>query len=237
MMTTAEGPRAESRAKQIRLIKEVAARLLAEKGVAGLSLREVSREMGVVSSAIYRYFATRDELLTALVYDAYNDLGARVEGSEARVAREDIRGRWRVTCNAVRRWSRAHPNEYALLYGTPVPGYRAPDVTIVAATRVVAVMGHILSDAYEAMSAESPEPPSRGVASFIEVPALRAVMPNVPAHLFVRALMAWTQVFGFVSFELFGHYVGSVRDANKMYAEVVEELAELLGIWVTPEAT
>ena len=228
-MTSPDGPRAQSRAKQIRLIKEVAARLLTEKGVAGLSLREVSREMGMVSSALYRYFATRDELLTALIYDAYNDLGERVEASEARVPRDDIRCRWRATCNAIRRWSTSHPNEYALLYGTPVPGYRAPNITIVAATRAVVVMGRILSDAH-AGSIEPAPSRSRAVASFVEVEGLRAVMPNVPAGLYVRALMAWTEVFGFMNFELFGHYVGSVRDANKMFAAVVDELAQFLEI-------
>lgn len=229
-MTTSGGHRAQSRAEQVRLIKEVAARLLAEKGVAGLSLREVSREMGVVSSALYRYFATRDELLTALIYDAYDDLGASVEKSEGKVARVDTRGRWRATCNAVRRWSKAHPNEYALLYGTPVPGYRAPNITIVAASRVVVVMGRILNDSCEVSPAEPPKSPEPGVSSFLEVEGLRALMPNVPAHHYVRALMAWTQVFGFLSFELFGHFVGSVRDANLMFAEVVEELAQLLEI-------
>jgi len=214
----------------MQLIKQVAHRLLAEKGVAGLSLREVSREMGVVSSALYRYFATRDELLTALIFDAYLDLGTTVERAEARIARRDVRGRWRATCRAIRRWSRDHPNEYALLFGTPVPGYRAPTITLAPAARVVVVMGAILSDAYESRETGRSVTAQRRVSTFLEVEGLRAVMPNVPADHYVRALMAWTQVFGFMSFELFGHYVGSVSNAGRMFDEVVEQLADLLEI-------
>jgi len=228
-MTTTPGPRAQSRARQIGAIKRVAGRLLAEKGVAGLSLREVAREMGLVSSALYRYFATRDELLTALIFDAYNQLGASVERAEAWVDRADVRGRWVATCAATRRWAKAHPNEYALLYGTPVPGYRAPDVTIAAATRVAAVMGAILNDDRRSRPVLESPAPGRAV-SFLEVEALKAVMPDVAPEQYVRALMAWSHVFGFINFELFGHFVGSVRDDRRMFTAVVEELADFLGL-------
>ena len=89
MVSTTPNRRALQREAQTAAIKVVARRLIAEKGVAQLSLREVAREMGLVSSALYRYFATRDELLTALIFDAYNELGAAVERAEARVARAD----------------------------------------------------------------------------------------------------------------------------------------------------
>ncbi len=226
-MTTSPGPRALTRERQIAGIKRVATRLLAEKGVAGLSLREVAREMGLVSSALYRYFATRDELLTALIFDGYNQLGASVERAEARVDRSDVRGRWVATCDATRRWAKAHPHEYALLYGTPVPGYHAPDVTIAAATRVAAVMGAILNDDRRSRPALG-SPSMTPDVSFLEVEGLRAVMPDVAPAQYVRALMAWTQVFGFINFELFGHFVGSVRNDRRMFAAVVEELADLL---------
>jgi len=71
--------RAEARLRQIDRIKSTSRRLMAEKGAPGLSLREVAREMGVVSSALYRYFPTANDLLTALIVDAYNDLGEFAE--------------------------------------------------------------------------------------------------------------------------------------------------------------
>jgi AcrR family transcriptional regulator len=197
---------------------------LARRGAAGLSLREVAREMGQTSSALYRYFATRDELLTALILDAYNDLGAAVERAEARVAREDLRGRWRSACRAIRRWARGHPHEYALIFGSPVPGYEAPELTVAAATRVSAVLAGIVVDRYRAAPRASA--PAEVVAA-LEWPAVAAFMPGVPARAAVRALMAWTQVFGCVSFELFGHYVGSVRRPGAYFDLVVDELADL----------
>lgn len=232
MTTTSTGRRAQLRASQTAVIKEVARRLIADKGVADLSLREVSREMGMVSSALYRYFATRDELLTALIYDAYNELGACVERAEARVPRPQTRARWRSACVALRKWAKAHPHEYALLFGTPVLGYVAPQVTIAAATRVPSVLGRILSDdvARHARSSASTVS-AMDVRGFLQVDALAPSMPNVEPEFFVRALMAWTTLFGTVSFELFGHYGGLVTNYSQMFEAVVEELADVVGVY------
>ena len=232
MTPRSTGSRVQQRASQTAAIKEIARRLIAEKGVNELSLREVSREMAMASSALYRYFATRDELLTALIFDAYNELGAAVERAEARVSRGDIRGRWRSSCLAVRAWATAHPHEYALLFGTPVPGYVAPNVTIAAATRVPTVLGRILSDhagRHERTTSAGPRS-NLDVRAFLQVDALAPSMPNVEPEHFVRALLVWTTLFGAVSFELFGHYVGSVTNYSEMFDHVIEELADFVGL-------
>jgi len=119
------GTRARARAQTIEDLKRVARAHLATDG-ADLSLRSVARELGMVSSAVYRYFDSRDALLTALIIDAYDDMGEATERAEAAVRRSDLRGRWHAACHAIRDWSRAHPAEFGLLYGTPVPGYYAP---------------------------------------------------------------------------------------------------------------
>jgi AcrR family transcriptional regulator len=232
MTPKSTGSRAELRANQTAAIKVVARRLIADQGVADLSLREVSREMGMVSSALYRYFATRDELLTALIFDAYSELGAVVEKAESKIARGDTRARWRAACAAVRKWATSHPHEYALLYGTPVPGYLAPNVTIAAATRVPGVLGRILSDDVELHPRRRlvDKKAAVDVRPFLQVDALTPSMPNVAPEHFVRALMAWTNLFGTVSFELFGHYVGSVTSYRQFFDRVVEELADFAGL-------
>ena len=136
--------RARVRAEMIDEIKRAASRHLADQGGANLSLRAVARDLGLVSSAVYRYFASRDELLTALIVDAYNSLGAAAETAEAAVDRADLAGRFYVACHAIRGWALTNPHEYALTYGSPVPGYAAPQDTIGPATRVDPVLGAIL---------------------------------------------------------------------------------------------
>jgi AcrR family transcriptional regulator len=133
-------------------IKAVARQHLATDG-ANLSLRAVTRDMGMVSSALYRYFASRDELLTALIMDAYNDLGDQVAAADAGIKdRSRLRARWLESTRAVRRWALANPAEYALIYGSPVPGYAAPAETIAAAARTPALLARILTDGYAAGS-------------------------------------------------------------------------------------
>jgi AcrR family transcriptional regulator len=117
--------RERARAELTREIKEEARRQLAVAGVGGLSLRAVASELGMVSSALYRYFPSRDDLLTALIVDAYNALGDAAEQAIAGPAA--ARERWIAAWHAVRDWARSNPHEYALIYGSPVPGYRAPD--------------------------------------------------------------------------------------------------------------
>src|SRR5215470_9227101 len=109
--------RARVRAEMISEIKAVARRHLEVDG-ANLSLRAVARDLGMVSSALYRYFPSRDDLLTALILDAYNSLGEAVERAEAAVERGDLVGRWLAACRAVRAWALATPHEYALIYGS-----------------------------------------------------------------------------------------------------------------------
>nr|MBA3283102.1 TetR/AcrR family transcriptional regulator [Acidimicrobiia bacterium] len=112
-------------------IKDVARRHLAEHRAEGLSLRAVAREMGMVSSALYRYFGSRDELLTALIVDAYDALGATAEVAEAAVRkRSDLMTRWLALATATRVWAVGHPHEWSLIFGSPVPGYRAPADTV-----------------------------------------------------------------------------------------------------------
>jgi AcrR family transcriptional regulator len=208
-------------------VKDTARQLLANQGAASLSLREVAREMNQTSSALYRYFANRDELLTALILDAYNELGASVERAEARVPRWDRRARWVATCGAVRRWAKRHPHEYALIFGSPVPGYTAPAMTVAAATRTTIVMAGIVAEQYR----DAPPSPSKPrVERALEWETVQVVLPLVPPDIVARAIIAWTQVFGAVSFELFGHYVGSVRNATLMFDLMVDEMANLVGI-------
>jgi AcrR family transcriptional regulator len=209
-------------------IKATSRRLLAEKGAPALSLREVAREMGLVSSALYRYFPTRDDLLTALIVDAYNDLGASAERAVQRASRETPRRQMRAAASAIRKWAKSNPNEYALLYGSPVPGYEAPQFTVEPAARVAFVLGSIVTEAWQhAPVANLCDHESISSQGLLES-GVEVVMPGVPQSVRARSLMVWSQIFGCISFELFGHYKGTVRNANRFFELVVDEAATLV---------
>jgi AcrR family transcriptional regulator len=220
------------RAELTREITETARRHLATEGAAGLSLRAVAREMGMVSSAVYRYFPSRDDLLTALIIDGYNAIGSAAEKADATCRRDDYAGRWLAACRAVRDWALANPHEYALVYGSPVPGYRAPDQTIEPASRVAAVFGKIISDA---QAAGALDPPGLGPAppdAFApDAGRLRdTVLPWVPDDAVGRALAVWAGVFGMVSFELFGQFENVVTDRAAFFDYAVGCLGGTIGL-------
>ncbi len=231
MPTWTSGPRARARAQTIADIKRVARQHLATDG-ADLSLRSVARELGMVSSAVYRYFDSRDALLTALIIDAYDDLGVAVESAEAAVRRSDLRGRWHATCHAVRDWSRGHRAEYALLYGTPVPGYVAPQDTIEPANRPVLVMSAILRDAIE-RGVLAPQPHERlpapvraDLTGIIAVPGFEGLSPA----LLARGMNSWAAVFGLVSFELFGRLTNTIFDDDAWFDYQLRLVTHQLGL-------
>jgi len=225
------GARARARAQTIEDLKRVARAHLATDG-ADLSLRSVARELGMVSSAVYRYFDSRDALLTALIIDAYDDLGEATERSEAAVRRSDLRGRWHAACHAIRDWSRAHPAEFGLLYGTPVPGYSAPEATIAPASRTVVVMTSILRDAVD-RGALAPLPherlPAATRADLEGVVALPG-FEGVPPALMARGMHAWAGLFGLVGFELFGRLTNVVHDHDAWFDYQVRLLTHDLGL-------
>jgi len=223
-------PRAVARQRQIAVIKATARRQLAERGATGLSLREVAREMNQTSSALYRYFATRDELVTALILDAYGELGAATERAEARVARAAVRDRWLAAGRAIRKWAVAHPHEYALLFGSPIPGYDAPEETIAAAGRVTTVIAGIVNDACRTEARPLDPEDDLRVDNYLEIGNIRQLMPDVPADVIARSILAWTQLFGFVSLELFGHYRQSVRKAPAFFEEMLASMADFVGL-------
>ena len=192
-------------------ILAAARRQLATVGPVALSLRAVARDVGLASSAVYRYFPSRDELLTALIVEAYDDLGETVERAEAAVPRAEPAERWQTVCRAARDWARARPHEFALVYGTPVPGYAAPERTVAAATRVPVLLIALIRDVLAA-GREPPAPPVTGPpAAYAEL--LASMGPDVPADRAVLGMMAWTWLIGRIGFELHGHLVGVIDPA------------------------
>jgi AcrR family transcriptional regulator len=212
-------------------IKTIARRHLATDG-ANLSLRAVAREMGMASSAIYRYFASRDDLLTALIIDAYNALGDAAEAGDAAVKdRGDLRGRWLGICHGVRGWALANPAEYALIFGSPVPGYAAPPDTSVAATRTPAALIRILADGIS--SGTVADPGSGELPHEVRTDLIRVrddVSPGLPEALLARGIFCWIHLFGAVSFELFGQLNNVIEAREEHFDYQMRLMADAIGV-------
>jgi AcrR family transcriptional regulator len=228
--------RERAREELTREIKDEARRQLGTQGADGLSLRAVARELGMVSSALYRYFPSRDELLTALIIDAYDAVGEYVEQAAAKRRTGDFIGRWRAACTAVREWAQANPREYALIYGSPVVGYQAPQDTAAPAARVPLVLLAIVRDCHTAGKLAPPDgllPAPRAIQRQIVLVTDAigdADLAEVPAQSLAAVLIAWTQLYGMVSFELFGHLEGVIDDKATVFDHSVNQLAHLIGL-------
>lgn len=228
--TPRERARAQTTADIVRLGREH----LATHGAAALSLRAVARDLGVVSSAVYRYVANRDELLTLLLIDAYSELGDAVDAAVAGNPDHDFAGRFRALGRAVRDWALREPAGYGLLFGSPVPGYKAPaGRTTAPGTRVVYSLIRIFDGAYRAGEVTA------GAPAAVVPPALSADLEVIraelglaaPDALLARGALVWTSLFGAVSFEVFGQYGPDTFTAREeLFEHHLTVLAGIVGL-------
>ncbi|KUO22601.1 TetR/AcrR family transcriptional regulator [Streptomyces dysideae] len=230
-MGVIRGARERARAEVTEAIKDEARTQVLAEGAARLSLRAVARELGMASSALYRYFPSRDDLLTALIVDAYDAVGMAAEQALDKSGPAGTVQEWIAVCQAVRRWALAHPHEYALIYGSPVPGYTAPSDTVGPASRVVLVLFSIAASAHAAgvlevstetdVSADGIGPDARQLVreSGHDLPA--AAVPGLAA--------VWAQLFGLLSFEVFGRFDRVVDARDDLFDRAVLDLAHQAG--------
>jgi AcrR family transcriptional regulator len=224
-MNASRTARDRARAELTREIKNEARRQLAIDGAQKLSLRSVARELGMVSSALYRYFPSKDELLTALIIDAYNAVG---DAAEKNAGAGTPRERWRRACHAIRDWALENPHEYTLIYGTPIPGYVAPQDTVASASRVPLLLFELVSEVDPTPAFEGP-PLTEGLAAQLRELAVQ-IGADLPLETINRAIVVWTQLFGMLSFELFGQLVGSVDPTDEFFDHTIGQLSDFLGL-------
>jgi AcrR family transcriptional regulator len=209
-----ETPRERYRAQLQAEIKQHAWEQIAAAGAPGLSLNAIAKQMGMSGPALYRYFASRDELITELIRDAYRSLADTIRAAAASGA--DLAG----LGHALRAWALDDPQRYFLIYGTPVPGYHAPDdITMIASE----IMDALLDAAQPGgIPADSPGD-SRLEAHLAEHRGWAADHPAPPAAL-RRALLFWTRLHGILSLELAGHFTGMGLDPAELYTSELRHL-------------
>ncbi len=211
-------------------IKDVARKQIAEHGAASLSLRAIARELSITAPAIYNYFPSRDDLVTALIVDAYHSFAAAL--AKARDANhDDHAANILASANAYRNWALAHPEQYGLIFGTPIPGYHAPmEITGPAAAKSMLVLVQLLDAVYQ-----------DGVLSLAELPPalLTLLQPwadqldyGGPPGVIHLALASWAQIHGLVSLELFGHLAPALDygDVGALFEIEIRAWVEQMGI-------
>lgn len=210
--------RAQARDRTTAAIMAAAREEVAEKGGVGLSMRAIARRVGLVSSAVYRHFPTRDALLTALILESYHHLDDTLGQVERTTRAED----WRQLARDFREWARASPTEFQLIYGTPIGGYAAPTETIPAAA---AVARHFLE-----VGGGGPVGVYAGGPLIAQFETVAAQIPKVDPSGFAAVLAELAALVGFVNLELAGHFVGTADPADHLYAALVERQIGTLSI-------
>ncbi|WP_433466435.1 WHG domain-containing protein [Spirillospora sp. CA-128828] len=210
-------------------IKAAARRRLAADG-ADLSLRRVASDLDIVPSALYRYFSSRDQLLTALIIEAYQALAeaARQAAAQAQSARP--RDRFLAVSHAVRQWALDHPAEYNLLYGGPVPGYAAPQDTVAPAATVILLLVEIAAEGAARgqtlpPSAPMPEPVRKDLQELIDQHPV-----DISEELLNRVFAGWTHLFGLISFEVFGRLETIIHARRDYFDHQMGLMADLCGL-------
>ncbi|MEV5604640.1 TetR/AcrR family transcriptional regulator [Streptomyces sp. NPDC052299] len=238
MAETQQGPRARYREQTRAEIKEVALRQLADGGVGALALTRIAKALGLSGPALYRYFANRDDLLNALIRDAYDDAATAIGEAAATARARGPRERLRVLAGAYRAWAVSEPHRYLLIQGSPVPGYVAPDDTL---ERARAVLGPFLTVfVHGSPGADTAAMVDRmgawlkrdtGVASWVaEYVPDAAGDDRASAVALTGAVLAWSQLHGAVGLEVAGQFTGMGHDGETLLVAQSGMLADAFGL-------
>jgi AcrR family transcriptional regulator len=207
-------------------IKQLAMRQLAESGASGVSIAAIAKQMGMTGPALYRYFANRDALLTALIRDGYADLAHTAEHTAKRASAMPPAGRLHAVAAAVRGWALAEPHRYLLLFGTPVPGYEAPMDTLDAANRALNVFASIAAELL------TDHPPVRSAPGAL-MQQFQALVESgrydAPADALLTATVVWTRIHGVISLEIVGQYTHLHIDPAMLLSHEIDSVLHSLG--------
>lgn len=226
-------PKREEQTDLAQEIKAVAYRQIAASGAPALSLRAIARDLNITAPAIYNYYPRRDDLVTALIVDSYNSLGDALALAREAAPETDYAAQLMGALLAYRRWALAHPEEYSLIFGTPIPGYNAPmEVTLPAAKRGLDTIIDILETAERAGALNfapalaSPSPPlRRAVASWQDQYGYSASIP-----VLLLALAGWARIHGLCMLEIYNHLAPFFYDTDALYQAEADSLLQQAGL-------
>jgi len=226
------GRRAQHREATLAEIKEAALAQIAARGAPNLSLRGLAGAIGMSPAGLYRYFDGRDAMLTALVADAYLDLASAVEEAIG-AAGSSPRERLIAGIFAYRDWAVGHPNRFHLIFGTPIPGYAAPEdgPTVAAVRRMGDAFFGTAAYAWNrgALRVAPPARPPTPEESEIAVEIARHA-PGFPEAAVPVMLGAWAHWHGLAALEVAGHLQWAYPDPGLLWGQEAAAIADRFGL-------
>ena len=221
--------RERARAELTREIVETARRHLVTEGAGRPEPAAVARDLGMVSSAIYRYFPSRDDLLTRLIIEAYDAVGDAAEQADAAQAPRRLPGPVDGRLPRHPRLGAGAPAGVGAHLRLPRARLPGPEDTIGPGTRVSITLTQVLGDALQAgirpPETEVPRKVSRamkGLKDFLPYP--------IPDSMLVGGVMARTQLFGHISLELDGQFTNTIDDLDTFFDHVMRVTGESLAL-------
>ena len=214
-------------------IKATARQQMAESGTAGISLSAIARAMEMSAPALYRYFASRDHLVTALIVDAFKDLADTMQAAELAVEAKTSAEKIAASCLAYREWAIAHPVDFQLIYGAPIPGYVAPaEITVPLARRPFDGLVRHFLEAYrtgELIIPPEHTPVPASIAAHLAI-WLPEAGYDLPELLLCSLMSIWARIHGMVMLEIFEHMRPVVGDCAAFYRYEIGALLQQLGL-------
>lgn len=215
-------------------IVAVAEQQIATVGGPGLSLRAVAREVGVTVSALYRYYPSRDDLLTELLTRTFRDQADAV--ITAASSEPDPASALATAMRAYRQWALAHPHRFELAYGTPIPGYEAPpERTVIEGARLGDFLNGLVTQAWERGQVGEESIALRGrllddqtAAEFAGLARRRGY--SMPLPVLAATLDAFVRIHGFTVMEVFGQLRPLAADASSWFEETLADALSGLGL-------
>ena len=221
--------RQRRRAAATQEILDAAERQIAEHGPAALSLRAVARSLGMTVQALYHYFPSRDDLVTALVTKAYDALADAVRTAVDAATDHSPLERVVIGAEGYRRWAIAHPERFQLLYGTPLRYYAAPvdGPTTQALRRMSAIFEREMFDGFtpaQLAATDIPDLSPELLAYLDQLPPTGA--RELPPPAIALFMSAWGHMHGLVVLEVFGHTSFLGDDQGEIFRMAMRNMVE-----------
>ncbi len=214
-------------------IKVAARSLMEEHGTAGLTLRGVARLLGVTAPAIYNYFPRMEDLITALIVDAFTDLAENMEKARSDANEQTIAEQITAMVMAYRNWAIRHPIDFLLIFGNPIPGYQAPeDITTPLARRPFLGLFELYTEALEKGELVIPEPYQQIPTNILKHIAgwIPGSTHRMPGGLVLLLMSGWSRIHGLVSLELLHHTGPVIGDTAALYEVEIKAILTQLGM-------